>query len=507
MQILRHIKKITTSRWLLIVFTLLYLFFALFTYKDYGLTNDEFFVYMRGKYFYTKVKTNDKLTRLNFVEDKGYNQNLLFWNSTYPALLYVFNDNNTFEVYHLLNMLFSILIFVALFELLLYRFKNQFYAILGPLLLFFTPRFLGHIPANPKDIPFSVMYFLVLTIFYFKPRINEKLWLILTGILLGVTISFRSVGAVLIFVYIVYWLYENNFLINTKDRVKRVINLVFDLVIILTFAFLIFMFSYPFVAIDPVHNLLKMIKFQKKISWYATVLLFGKKYYPDQRPWYYLPVWITITTPLLYLLLSLTSLIKILKDKLVFLMVTSIVFTMLLYFSIHPVVYDGMRHFLFLLPQIIVLATVGVRVLINKFKKQKLILYIFIFAQLFFIAFHYITFHPYEYVFFNSLLDGVKGAQHKFELEYWGAGDKEALMWLKKHVVDKTKKKIKVRTCSKSHSLHYYLPEAIDVNQNPEQADYVVCYARFTNIKDIKGKVVYKVERRGIPLNYVIKIN
>ncbi len=34
--------------------------------------------------------------------------------------------------------------------------------------------------------------------------------------------------------------------------------------------------------------------------------------------------------------------------------------------------------------------------------------------------------HPYEYVFFNHIIGGVRGAQTRFMLDYWGLAFKEA---------------------------------------------------------------------------------
>jgi len=38
-----------------------------------------------------------------------------------------------------------------------------------------------------------------------------------------------------------------------------------------------------------------------------------------------------------------------------------------------------------------------------------------------------LTLHPYEYIFYNSLIGGVRGAFRNFELDYWATSYREAM--------------------------------------------------------------------------------
>ena len=164
-------------------FLLLYIIFSFITYKDYGMTMDEYFVYTRGQYFYTKVRGNDPLLQKAFAIKEDNNENLLYYNSSYSAILYALNNDKTYENYHLLNLLFASFIFLFIYEVLLSLYKKPLLAIIGPLILFFTPRFLGAIPANPKDIPFAIFYFISLISMFLLKSKDEKIRILIIGIL------------------------------------------------------------------------------------------------------------------------------------------------------------------------------------------------------------------------------------------------------------------------------------------------------------------------------------
>lgn len=107
------------------------------------------------------------------VPDDG----LVLYNHLYAMILSWFNPYGEVDCFHFLNLAFASLLFTAIFEVLFWRYEKPWLALLGPLFLFFTPRFLGDIPGNPKDMPFAVSYFLALTaLYYFHRRPRKTPW-------------------------------------------------------------------------------------------------------------------------------------------------------------------------------------------------------------------------------------------------------------------------------------------------------------------------------------------
>lgn len=142
-------------------------------------------------------------------------------------------------------------------------------------------------------------------------------------------------------------------------------------------------------------------------------------------------------------------------------------------------------------------------------KKKALIIIVFllILTNIISVAKSYFNLHPYEYIYFNALVNGIKGAEGKFELDYWGASEKEALLWLKKYFETNHVSKSSVYVCSKSHSLAYYIPESKDVNRFPNTARYIICASNNSPFITPQSKLIHTITRQNVPLQYIYAQN
>ena len=84
----------------------------------------------------------------------------------------------------------------------------------------------------------------------------------------------------------------------------------------------------------------------------------------------------------------------------------------------HSNLYDNARQLLFLWPPLLMIAGMGMDQLMTvvKFPILKAVL-LTIMVMPGIVA--CIQLHPYEYIYYNSLIGGVPGAYRKFELDYW----------------------------------------------------------------------------------------
>ena len=95
-------------------------------------------------------------------------------------------------------------------------------------------------------------------------------------------------------------------------------------------------------------------------------------------------------------------------------------------------VYGGWRHSLFVYLPIVVAAGLGFNALVE-FVKNKYVtitLTILPFIILLLPLTHVIKNHPYEYVYFNEMAGGVKGAYGDYELDYYYHSTREASEWI-----------------------------------------------------------------------------
>jgi hypothetical protein len=101
----------------------------------------------------------------------------------------------------------------------------------------------------------------------------------------------------------------------------------------------------------------------------------------------------------------------------------------------HSTLYDGIRHILFVIPMLGLLAggaLAGTAPFLSGPRMVALVAAIAIYTGIAII--NLVRLHPLEYVAVNSLAGGVRGAYGKFELDYWSVAGTEALRRLERSI-------------------------------------------------------------------------
>jgi hypothetical protein len=448
----------------------------------------------------------------------AHDDGLAVYDHLYSLILYLFNPGCDIETYHLLNLLFALSVFIALFEVLLWQCSRPWLAALGPLFLFLTPRFTGDIPANPKDMPFAVFYFLALAgILYFHGRAKTPVAVkcSVLGILFGLAQCSRLLGFTL---YIVYILFDLHFYYHgtrkhtfAKSR-SYALKLFGTLTAVLILSNLLMAATWPYLRADYLKNLMEMLALSEHFAWNNPVLFMGKAILSTQLPWTYLPVWILITTPLFILFLLGGAWFFIrdkMKNKLFILLGAALGVNLAFYVCLRPVVYDGIRHFLFLLP---ILAAIAAMSAIELWRMAKHLLlkrmaFGFVVINMLLIALHMARLHPYEYVYFNELAGGLKGAAGRFETDYWAASMKEAVEWLRRNEIKDASKTYRIAGNCNSYQLLFYASPKMVWTESLKDADYYLATTRDDKYQTVDPfRAVHVVAREGVPLSYVFKL-
>lgn len=488
------------------MFAILYLIFSFATYKDYGITADEEIEAKSGNALLNYFKTGEN------PQNSGLAERQLPTNSmylrVYPALLTLINFKGFFEWYHLLNMLFSLILFGAFYTFIYLELKKPSLAFLGTLTLFITPRVLGDIPTNQKDIPFACTYLLSLLLIYFfsTKRAPQKIKLLILGIIFGLTWGFRLIGLSIFVVYFIYTL----FLLEKKTPVE-IAKIAKNTFVLFIISMLPLFLLWPFFRINFPQSLYTLILNAKSFEyWDRTILFMGKFLSKTERPSSYLPIWILITTPLYILIpfvLSWFSYIKT-RRKIYILCLTAITANLILYFVVNPTIYNGIRHFIFLLPIITLISFISFLDILDYLKTKNKLLVTSLFVAwacgLLLTARTMILLHPYEYVYFNELIGGLKGAQGQFEMDYWFASNKESSEWLSQNVPEKPLQK--VYPCNTAVSVRYFSQAKFDLVGKIAEADYIICDYETALHSKLNYPVIHTVERMGVPLSTVRKV-
>jgi hypothetical protein len=147
--------------------------------------------------------------------------------------------------------------------------------------------------------------------------------------------------------------------------------------------------------------------------------------------------------------------------------------------------YDGIRHVLFVIPMLAVVAGLGWRALLPPLNRAPVIAAVVAGAYVGGIVATLAVLHPLEYVAMNALAGGTRGAYGNFELDYWSAAATEALRRLE-HRLDydsfiqpvETPPSILICIGWREGSVHPILKRPWIVETDPDTADFIIATER-----------------------------
>jgi hypothetical protein len=173
--------------------------------------------------------------------------------------------------------------------------------------------------------------------------------------------------------------------------------------------------------------------------------------------------------------------------------------------------YDNARQLLFLLPALFLLAGIGLDALIGWIKPPaaKMILVVLIAIPGIYSSVHL---YPYQYIYYNSLVGGVRGAYRNFELDYWNTSFRESMEYVNQNAAPGTT--VMIIGSSTQAARQFARPDLPvtglkRVNKANTQPYYLLSSTRRNgDLGHCKNaEVVSAVERDGAILSYVKFIN
>lgn len=410
------------------------------TFRSYGLAWDEPLFYDYGealKYAYTPANwfSGDFDVTRSFGSSGSDHAN------RGPAYLLVATPLVSFfewlgldlaSAWHLTNFLtFNLGIY------LLYRLASKWMskesALAVAALFTFQPLLWGHAFINPKDIPF-LTFFLGSVVFGFELidewKANNKIpisKLLLSAFFLGIATSIRILGPLAAILTILYALVQG---IKISELLKRpAIWLYAILALSIMFA------SWPYLWLNPIQKFTEVFVFMSDNPTQLNVLFAGENFQAGEIPLRYFPILLsyTLTEPS-YFLIAIGVFLGFWNadtKKRLTLTILFIWFGILVAYILlrRPAMYDGYRHFLFILPPLFIYAGFTFETIFNWLKQrwQQILLAIAILA---FGFLPIIQLHPYQYAYYNNFAGGVDGVFRNYETEYWLTCYREAVLGL-----------------------------------------------------------------------------
>ncbi|GHT66570.1 hypothetical protein FACS189452_02680 [Bacteroidia bacterium] len=499
----------------------------------------------QGKYVLAWYKTAGMdTTNLTF-------SNLKYYGSSLDVVAAFFNDtfhvDNIHTTRHIFNSWFGYLC-ILFASLMAYVIAGWRAGVFTMLLLFLSPRFLGHSFNNPKDIPFaaSIMMavFFMLQFFRQFPKVKKStvVFLILS---IALSISVRIGGLILFgffglfgLVYCVQnYFAKRNTNIKTKKLQHRNISVKHTIPRLLLYGIGICVAGYflglvlwPFALQSPIKNPMEAFMEMSKFSTNIRQVFEGQSMWSDQLPWYYTPKYILTTIPIAVIIGAVTYLFAGGLSKgnrfATFIVYFSFIFPVFWIVYSNANVYGGWRHSLFAYPPMVVAAGLGFSTLVDmaKNKYAKIVLTTLPFLLLLNLITFTVKNHPYEYVYFNRFVGGIKGAYGNYEMDYYYHSTREMSEWVKKDVQQNgtpdSTRKIKVVTWHVASVQYFFRHDTADFSVNFSRWyergfndwDYGVFAITGMLPELLKNKkafppknTAYQIKVDGVPIGIVLK--
>lgn len=290
---------------------------------------------------------------------------------------------------------------------------------------------------------------------------------------------------------------------------------------------------WPWGVFEPLNPIRALFAFShiRHVPFSLQTLYFGEMVSANDAPALYLPVYLAIKLPetvvagaALSVLLAAAWMVRTLRaggsgaPAARFAVVAQAAFLpILLFMAMRPTVYNGVRHFLFVVPPLTVLAAVAIdRVWAAAEGRGELAgraVALVLAAAATVHAWTLGTLHPNEYVYYNRFVGGLKGAEGRFELDYWGnsltAAARSLVAFVERENEGRPPPRIYTLTvCGNplavSHELPPWLRLVNGVEPDWRRADFFLAFTQSRRCPSLlDGRPIVEIGVDGVPLSLV----
>lgn len=391
------------------------------------------------------------------------------------------NVNNEIEVFYTLRHLFFTFYFVVINYFIIKKISkltNVVYATLFYLFLCLTPSISGHSLFNNADIPYAFQ-FLLCAVFYIDYLDNKsKIFSTIPreyilGFLFGLNLVIRInaivfLGSLSIFSLIL--LIKNNE-VNRKFFFS-------ELKIYLTALVILYILT-PSMWLNPIDWINFAILDQFSHPNIVQTVVNGNKVSANETGLFYLVIWFFYKLPIIFLIFFLIYFFIFAYQKkgnifsiysLYFIFYVQIMFMIL-----KPPAYDGLRHFLFVIPFFLALSSD----LFDKYLNSNFFVGILLLVGgVLYLIYTQFGLGPYRYAYFNEFVDlenisyvcdeTLNGCGN-WATDYWGFSGKEMYKISKKHTLENNKS---IYFCSPGETYTSFMEEKSPYKLTNGQPDF-----------------------------------
>lgn len=393
----------------------------------------------------------------------------------------------------------------------------------GLILLAACPLYYGHMFMNPKDAPFATaMAVLLLGIVrvldeYPRPAARSA---VLFGVGLGLAFGMRILAAVAA-PYAVFALAlivaSETHAHGLKPALHRLGQFTFAILPALVLGYLIMGLLWPWSVVEPLNPLYAAEYFDKFFEKPWRELFDGRLISVPDMPLSYLPRLFGLKLPMIMLLLGMLGLggvVTVLirgattlnRRAALLTLALAAAFPIALAMVSHPAFYNGLRHFIFVVPPFAVLGGLAFGYLFERARRHgtasAAAFGVILIAGVTMPVYDMIKLHPLQYTSFNAIAGGVRQAQHKYMLDYWGLAFKQAADELRARLAKNTDgppngRKYIVAICGPQAAAQQDLGPEFETTFDEKQADFAMALGTYY-CEYLKSSILVEVMREGV---------
>ncbi|AYH42552.1 hypothetical protein CDA09_03995 [Azoarcus sp. DN11] len=495
--------------------------YVLFAFDQHGISNDEEVQHVYGRLL-LNFYASGFADRSAFAYKNLYLYGGLF--DLIAASLERIVPMNVWDLRHLLSAGFGLLGLAGTW-LLARLLRGEAAGLVALLLLALTGAWSGAMFTHTKDVPFAATMVWAL---YFTTRFTMRLPAVKAGDLAGLGVAIGCafglrVGAVFAVFYLgvavlaASWLHGH----DLRGRIAVLRRAVLALLPAAALAFALLGLFWPW-AVQSGGNLVQAMTTFSHFSFELYTILDGAVMKNGDVPGRYLATYLLVRLPELFLLgvalavlggvrqlpglfASSAARLQALRWLPVALAAGfPLVYTLLA----APPLYNGIRHFTFLLPPLAVLGGAGLVATATRLAPRPALHLVAVGACVLLAVAHLATLvrlHPYEYVAYNGFIGGLRGADDRWELDYWGDSLREAAGVLDAYVAAEggTRRTWAVAVCAEPIQGSAWLAPGLEVTSDWRTADFFLSPTQMNCDEVEKGDIVAEVSREGVALAVV----
>ncbi len=295
----------------------------------------------------------------------------------------------------------------------------------------------------------------------------------------------------------------------------------------LLLAYLMMILAWPWAALAPLNPIRGLLAFSE-FDYSIRTVLAGQVYEMANTPRLYVPIYILVRVPLLMLFGAALAMIFALLPRLepgaghpqrrdIVLVSLTVIFPLACQVICHGPAFTGLRHFLFVIPALAVLAGIGLDAAVTALAARGRLAaaggLALVSGCLLWNALTLVSLHPYEYLFYNATVGGLEGASRRYDLDYWFASMPEALKQLEAYLrrtepLDATSPApvYSVAVCGERLAFEktVTLPQLhFDFKPKWSQSEFFIAPTQMNCDRDLDGKVIGTVQRLGVTIAYI----